>query len=86
MRERHGGTCGGHRRHRAHRGRQAEGTLANWRPSDLLGLALRSLLERNDVDPGTIDDVVGGVTRDDMDALALESRGQANATVIERLG
>jgi hypothetical protein len=36
--------------------------------------------------PGTIDDVVGGVTRDDMDAPALESRGQANATVIERLG
>jgi acetyl-CoA acyltransferase len=37
-----------------------KGALANWHPSDLLGLALRSLLERNDVDPGTIDDVVGG--------------------------
>ncbi len=37
-----------------------KGALANWHPSDLLGLAMRSLLERNDVDPGTIDDVVGG--------------------------
>src|SRR5436305_13806295 len=36
------------------------GALANWHPSDLLGLPLRSLLERNDVDPGTIGDVVGG--------------------------
>lgn len=37
-----------------------KGALSNWHPTDLLGLALRSLLERNDVDPGTIDDVVGG--------------------------
>src|SRR6266511_2749758 len=37
-----------------------KGALSNWHPSDLLGLTLRSLLERNDVDPGTIDDVVGG--------------------------
>src|SRR5689334_19196333 len=37
-----------------------KGALANWHPSDLLGLALRSLLERNDVDPGTVNDVVGG--------------------------
>jgi len=37
-----------------------KGALANWHPSDLLGLTLRSLLERNDVDPGTVDDVVGG--------------------------
>ena len=37
-----------------------KGALANWHPSDLLGLTLRSLLERSDVDPGTIDDVVGG--------------------------
>jgi acetyl-CoA acetyltransferase family protein len=37
-----------------------KGALANWHPTDLLGLTLRSLLERNDVDPGTIDDVVGG--------------------------
>jgi acetyl-CoA acetyltransferase family protein len=37
-----------------------KGALSNWHPTDLLGFALRSLLERNDVDPGTIDDVVGG--------------------------
>jgi acetyl-CoA acyltransferase len=37
-----------------------KGALANWHPSDLLGFALKSLLERNDVDPATIDDVVGG--------------------------
>ena len=37
-----------------------KGALATWHPSDLLGLTLRSLLERNDVDPGTIEDVVGG--------------------------
>jgi acetyl-CoA acyltransferase len=37
-----------------------KGALANWHPTDLLGLALRSLLDRNDVDPETIDDVVGG--------------------------
>src|SRR5918996_6221427 len=37
-----------------------KGALANWHPSDLLALTLRSLLERNDVDPGAIDDVVGG--------------------------
>src|SRR5919201_3712379 len=37
-----------------------KGALATWHPTDLLGFALRSILERNDVDPGTIDDVVGG--------------------------
>ena len=37
-----------------------KGALSNWHPTDLLGFALRSLLERNDVDPATIDDVVGG--------------------------
>src|SRR5918996_2450876 len=37
-----------------------KGALATWHPSDLLGFALRSLLERNDVDSGVIDDVVGG--------------------------
>jgi len=37
-----------------------KGALATWHPSDLLGFALKSLLERNDVDPATIDDVVGG--------------------------
>jgi acetyl-CoA acyltransferase len=37
-----------------------KGALAGWHPSDLLGFTLRSLLERHDVDPGQIDDVVGG--------------------------
>ena len=37
-----------------------KGALAGWHPTDLLGFTLRALLERNDVDPGRIDDVVGG--------------------------
>jgi len=37
-----------------------KGALAGWHPTDLLGHALGSLLARNDVDPGTVDDVVGG--------------------------
>jgi len=37
-----------------------KGALAGWHPTDLLALVLRSLLERNDVDPARIDDVVGG--------------------------
>ena len=37
-----------------------KGALAGWHPTDLLGFALRALLERNDVDPALIDDVVGG--------------------------
>src|SRR3954466_11600711 len=37
-----------------------KGALAGWHPTDLLGFTLQGLLERVDVDPGTIDDVVGG--------------------------
>jgi len=37
-----------------------KGALAGWHPTDLLGHALRSLVERNDVDPALVDDVVGG--------------------------
>ena len=37
-----------------------KGALANWHPSDLLGFTLRSLVERNDLDPALVDDVVGG--------------------------
>src|ERR1039457_6388820 len=37
-----------------------KGALAGWHPTDLLAFTLRSLLERHDVDPGRIDDVVGG--------------------------
>jgi acetyl-CoA acetyltransferase family protein len=37
-----------------------KGALAGWHPTDLLGHTLRALLERHDLDPGRIDDVVGG--------------------------
>jgi acetyl-CoA acyltransferase len=37
-----------------------KGALSGWHPTDLLGFTLKALLERNDVDPATIDDVVGG--------------------------
>ena len=36
------------------------GALAHWHPTDLLGFAITSLLERAGVDPGRIDDVIGG--------------------------
>jgi len=37
-----------------------KGALAGWHPTDLLGHTLRSLVDRHDVDPGLVDDVVGG--------------------------
>ncbi len=37
-----------------------KGALAEWHPTDLLGLVLRAIVERNDIDPARIDDVVGG--------------------------
>ncbi|MGZ4690114.1 MAG: thiolase family protein [Acidimicrobiia bacterium] len=37
-----------------------KGALAGWHPTDLLGFTMRGLLERVDVDPGLVDDVVGG--------------------------
>jgi acetyl-CoA acyltransferase len=37
-----------------------KGALAARHPTDLLGLVLKTLVERNDVDPARIDDVVGG--------------------------
>src|SRR6266576_5434351 len=36
------------------------GALSGWHPADLLGLALTALVERSGVDPGIVDDVVGG--------------------------
>jgi acetyl-CoA acyltransferase len=36
------------------------GALAGWHPSDLLAHALRALVERTGIDPGLVDDVVGG--------------------------
>jgi acetyl-CoA acyltransferase len=37
-----------------------KGALAEWHPTDLLGLVLRTIVDRNDIDPARIDDVVGG--------------------------
>jgi acetyl-CoA acetyltransferase family protein len=37
-----------------------KGALSGWHPSDLLGLVLRTVIERNDLDPALVDDVVGG--------------------------
>src|SRR5436305_11149134 len=37
-----------------------KGKRAGWHPTDLLGHALKALLERTGVDPASIDDVVGG--------------------------
>ena len=37
-----------------------KGALSGWHPSDLLGFTLRHLVERNDLDPELLDDVVGG--------------------------
>ncbi|MGO8873095.1 MAG: thiolase family protein [Acidimicrobiales bacterium] len=36
------------------------GALAFWHPADLLGFALASLMERTGIEPGRIDDVIGG--------------------------
>jgi acetyl-CoA acyltransferase len=37
-----------------------KGALSNWHPTDLLGHCLRTIIERNDLDPAIVDDVVGG--------------------------
>ena len=37
-----------------------KGALSGWHPTDLLGLVLRTMIERNDLDPQLVDDVVGG--------------------------
>jgi acetyl-CoA acetyltransferase family protein len=37
-----------------------KGALSGWHPTDLLGFALRGLLDRNDLDPALVEDVVGG--------------------------
>jgi acetyl-CoA acetyltransferase family protein len=36
------------------------GALAHWHPVDLLGFALNTLVERTNIDPETVDDVIGG--------------------------
>ncbi len=37
-----------------------KGALAGWHPTDLLGHVLRAVVERNGIDPETVDDVIGG--------------------------
>jgi len=37
-----------------------KGALANWHPTDLLGFTLDALVEKTGIDPGLVDDVVGG--------------------------
>jgi acetyl-CoA acetyltransferase family protein len=37
-----------------------KGALAGWHPADLLAFALARLVERTGIDPGIVDDVVGG--------------------------
>jgi len=37
-----------------------KGALSTWHPTDLLGFTLNALFEKCGVDPGRIDDVVGG--------------------------
>jgi acetyl-CoA C-acetyltransferase/acetyl-CoA acyltransferase len=39
---------------------KASGALASLHPADLLGQVLRTLVERNDLDPGSVDDVLVG--------------------------
>jgi acetyl-CoA acetyltransferase family protein len=69
------------------------GALQHWHPVDLLGLAITSLLDRTGVDPGRIDDVIGGcvgqvgeqstnVTRNAWVAAGLPQ--QVPATTVDR--
>jgi acetyl-CoA acyltransferase len=37
-----------------------KGALATWHPADLLGFTLNGLIERTGIDPGLVDDVIGG--------------------------
>jgi acetyl-CoA acetyltransferase family protein len=37
-----------------------KGALSGWHPTDLLGHVLKALVDRNGIDPETVDDVIGG--------------------------
>src|SRR3979490_3148799 len=41
-------------------GGKRNGKLSGWHPADLAGETLRALVERNDLDPALIDDVIMG--------------------------
>src|SRR5258706_11252956 len=53
-----------------------KGALAGWPPTDLLALVLRTMVERNDIDPERIGDVVGGcVTQSGEQGCNVTRRG-----------
>src|SRR3954467_6236333 len=54
-----------------------KGALGTWHPTDLLGFALKSLLERTGVDAERVDDVVGG---------CITQAGERGATVPRTAG
>ncbi|MHB8329273.1 MAG: thiolase family protein, partial [Acidimicrobiales bacterium] len=69
------------------------GALANWHPVDLLAFALHHLVERTGVDPGRVDDVIGGCVSpvgEQSTNLARNARGAAGlphevpATTVDR--
>ena len=39
------------------------GALSNWHPTDLLALTLRTLVDRTEIEPACLDDVIGGCAR-----------------------
>jgi acetyl-CoA acetyltransferase len=41
------------------------GRLKDWHPVDLAGFTLKALVERNNIDPHLIEDVIMGCTRRD---------------------
>ncbi len=41
-------------------GGKRNGSLSGWHPADLASVVLRALIERNDVDPALVDDVIMG--------------------------
>ncbi|CAA9235070.1 MAG: 3-ketoacyl-CoA thiolase @ Acetyl-CoA acetyltransferase [uncultured Acidimicrobiales bacterium] len=42
------------------RGKKGSGKLSGWHPADLAGEVLKALIERNDLDPALVDDVIMG--------------------------
>ncbi|MCB1005136.1 MAG: steroid 3-ketoacyl-CoA thiolase, partial [Acidimicrobiales bacterium] len=41
-------------------GGKRNGKLSGWHPADLSAVVLNALVERNDLDPGLVDDVIMG--------------------------
>ena len=52
-----------------------KGALSGWHPTDLLGLVLRTMIERNDLDPALIDDVwIYGSSPENIYATIVQGR------------